>query len=438
MIQLRSLHVFKAVSVRKNTLSVISRTAVLLTAILSFSLCSCKSRQVKPAIIWTDRPELASYAELFNASHDDAKAIVIYKEQPARSLPPARDEQVPDIVIGSWLKNSKTRKFFSPLDYLIADHSVDASLFYPSLIEYGVMNDKQYLLPVSFNLPMMVYHSNNESVVPESKEITLDEIKETATAFNVKNKKEAFTTMGYGPSWDGGFLYLVSKLYGADYMEKGTKFICNTDAMDKTVSFIRDWTSESNTDTSTEQNFQFRYLYMAKYKQIATDHCLFAYMPSDEYFSIPHKQAGLSFKWIQEDNKIPIEENIVMLGLYKSAKNIKSAEAFISWITKESTQSALLQRTDRMGLSSFSFGFAGGFSSLKSVNKAVYPKYYIQLLGKFPEEDKIVTPHILPYRWPSLKENVIIPFLTESSNTSSTEESKSLDERISDWTKQYF
>lgn len=438
MIQLRSLHVFKAVSFVKQTKSIFRRTAVLFALLSLFSLSGCKNEQVKPAIIWTDRPEMASYVELFNATHDNAKAIVIYKEQPARSLPPARDEQSPDIVIGPWLKNSKTRKFFSPLDYLISDHSINPKSYYPSLLEYGVMNDKQYLLPVSFNLPLMVYHSKNEASVPETKEVSLEEIKQSATAFNSKNKSGAFTTMGYGPSWDGDFLYLVSKLYGADYMEKGTKFLCNTDAMNSTVDFIRSWTSESNTDTSTEQNFQFKYLYMAKYKQIATDHCLYAYMPSNEYYSIPHKQAGLSFKWIQKDGVIPVEDDILMLGLYKNSKNTKSAEAFISWLMKESTQSALLQRTERMGLNSFSFGFAGGFSSLKDVNRAVYPKYYIQLLGQFPDETKITTSHILPYRWPSLKENVIIPFLTESSNTSSTEESKSLDERISDWSKQYF
>lgn len=437
MIQLRSLHVFKADSVRKNSKYILRITAVFCAA-ASLFLSGCKSRQVKPAIIWTDRPEMASYAELFNASHDDAKVIVIYKEQPARSLPPARDEQIPDIIIGSWLKNSRTRKFFSPLDYLVADKSINPNSFYPSLLEYGVINDKQYLIPMSFNLPMIVYHSKNEDSVPEEKEVSLDEIKQSASAFNTKNKKDAFTKMGYGPSWDGDFLYLVSKLYGADYMEKGTKFLCNEDAMNETVNFIRSWTSECNTDTSTEQNFQFKYLYMAKYKQIATDHCLYAYMPSDEYFSVPHKQAGLSFKWIQKDGTIPVEDDILMLGLYKKAKNTKSAEAFISWITKVSTQSALLQRTERMGLNSFSFGFAGGFSSLKDVNRAVYPKYYIQLLEHFPSEKEIVTSHILPYRWTSLKENVIIPFLAESSNTSSAEEIKSLDERISDWTKQHF
>lgn len=429
---------FRAISVKRKNISITYSAAVLSALVSLFSLCGCKNNQVKPAIIWTDRPEIASYVELFNATHDEAKAIVIYKKEPSRSLPPARDEQIPDIVIGPWLKNSKTRKYFTPLDYLIADHSIDPSLFYTSLYEYGIMNDKQYLLPVSFNLPMIVYNSKNEEAVPDQKVLTLTEIKDTAAGFNSKNKKDAFTVMGFAPSWDGGFLYLVSKLYGADYMEKGTSFLCNTDAMNRTVSFIRDWTSECNTDTSTEQNFQFKYLYMAKYKQLATDHCLFAYMPSDEYFDIPQNQAGLSFKWIRENDNIPVEDNMLMLGLYKNTKNTKSAEAFISWLMNESTQGSLLQRTDKMKLNSFSFGIAGGFSSLKNVNKAVYPKYYIQLLGNFPKETEIVTSHILPYRWPSLKENVIIPFLTESSNTSATEESKSLDDRISDWSKQYF
>lgn len=415
------------------------RIVLFSAAVFGFTaFCGCTSKSVKPAIIWTDKPEFASYAEVFNSTHENEKVIVIYKAEPARSLPPARDEQVPDIVIGSWLKNSRTRKFFTPVDYLLTERHINTSLFYPSIIEYGVMNDKQYLLPVSFNLPMIVFHSKNASVVPETDSITVEEIKDQALQFNAKNKADAFTAMGYAPSWDGDFLYLVSKLNGADYMEKGTSFSCDTKSLSKTIEFFRDWTASSNTDTVSELNFQFKYLYMPKYKQISTDRCLFAYMPSNEYFAIPDHQAGISFKWIVHDNTIPVEDDINMMGLYKGSKNLKSAEEFIAWFVQESTQSTLLNRTQKMELNNSSFGIAGGFSALRNVNKAVYPRFYIQLLTHMPSDNTITTSHILPYRWSSLKDRVLIPYLSESSNIPVEEDVLTLEDRIAEWSKRYF
>ncbi|MBQ2464927.1 MAG: hypothetical protein II507_08085, partial [Treponema sp.] len=58
---------------------------------LSFALCffclavtlifsSCGNKKNEPLIIWTDIPEFASYAELFNKEHNDAKAVVVFKQ----------------------------------------------------------------------------------------------------------------------------------------------------------------------------------------------------------------------------------------------------------------------------------------------------------------------------------------------------------------------
>ena len=66
----------------------------------------CCTRPEEPLVIWTDNASLVSYAEAFNAAHADSKAVVLYREHSFRSLPPAKDEQEPDLVIASWLKNS--------------------------------------------------------------------------------------------------------------------------------------------------------------------------------------------------------------------------------------------------------------------------------------------------------------------------------------------
>jgi ABC-type glycerol-3-phosphate transport system substrate-binding protein len=420
---------------KEKSVALVSNLILLFALLLS----GCSHSSEKPVIIWTSSPEFASYVELFNSSQNKAKAVIVYKDQPARALPPAKDEQVPDIVVGPWLKNASTRKYFTPVDYLFSEQKINKYLFYPQLIDYGEFNGKQYLLPVSFNLPAMVFSTKNSSYVTTDHLMSMDDIKTAAGKFNEKNKSDVYTAMGYAPSWDKDFLYLAAKLEGTSFREKGTSFAWNSKAMLSTITNLREWTTARNTDTTSEQNFQFKYLYMPEYKQVSLGKSLFAFMTSNELFSLTEEQqSGLSFRWISQNGKVPIEDQIITMGLYKDSKNSADAEVFLTWFNKEITQEAILKRNAAMHLDNITFGIAGGFSALKNVNEKVYPTYYRQVLGNLPSSDFLVTPNILPYRWPSLKDKVIIPYLTASTNTNNSTTVQSLEDRIADWSKQYF
>lgn len=415
-------------------------TARLIFAAATILLCaSCHNPSEKPVIIWTSCPEFASYVEVFNQSQNRTKAVVVYKEQPARSLPPAKDETPPDIVIGPWLKNASTRKHFTPIDYLFSEQQLNKSIFYPQLLDYGNIKEKQYLLPVNFNLPIMIFDSKNEKLIDENHVISLDQIRTVASTFNEKNKSDTYTAMGFAPSWDNDFLYLTAKLKGAAFRERGTSFTYDAKGILAAVTYLREWTTARDTDTTSERNFQFKYLYMPEYKQVSSGRCLFAYMTSNDFFSLTTmQQSGISYRWVCENGKVPVEDGIITMGLYKGSRNSSKAEQFISWFMKESTQESLLKHTEDMHLDNITFGITGGFSSIKSVNEKVYPLYYRGLLGNLPDENFLTTPSILPYRWPSLKEKVVIPYLTDSTNTNSLTVTHSLEERIADWSKQYF
>ncbi len=406
----------------------------------SVLMASCSPKTKKPLIIWTNIADFASYAESFNAQYDSQKAVVIYKEYPAHSLPPAKDEQTPDIVVGSWLKNTSTRKYFLPLDYLFSDSIVHRTDIYQQLNDYGNIMNRQYLIPISFNVPAAVYSSKNEDIVDSVKQtLSLDEIRSFAGSYNKKNKAESYTNMGYGPSWDSEFMYFLAKTKGADFREKGTSFSWDQKAMITAISYMREWSTSRNTDTTTEQSFQFKYLYMPKARQLASQRCLFSYMTSDSLFTLRDEQlSSLNFKWIANNEKIIVEDSIITMGIYKKSKNLKVAEAFISWFMTSKTQEKLLERTASMHLDSRHFGIAGGFSSIKDVNENIYPLYYSQLLGKIPDGSLLTTPNILPYNWPLLKEKVVYPYLKDSINTNSTSKVKTLEERILEWNKQYF
>lgn len=401
-------------------------------------LCGCSDAYEKPLIIWTDRPEIVSYVELFNVQEEHVKAVVVYKERLANSLPPAKDEQRPDVVIGSWLKNSHIKKNFSPLNALFSEKDVDPRSLYDSLVEYGTANGRQYLLPVSFNLPVMIFSLRNAELIPDDYMLSPDEIRDAAAKFNVKNARGFYTNMGYAPSWEPEFLYTVAKLNGAHFKEKGSAFVWDSDSLAKTVSYINDWTSHVNGSTTTEQDFAFKYLYTPKYRQVDSGRCLFAYSNSSRLFSISYEQLGsIDFRWIQKDMQIPVEDAIVMAGIYRHSYNGMAAKRFLLWLLNTETQKTLLSRSAAMHLNTASFGIAGGFSSIREVNERLFPAYYLNLIGNLPPETALQAPQSFPSRWTSLKERIILPYLAEATKTDSKKTVQPIDARISTWLKQF-
>ena len=207
---------------QKNLANKILKFSIITALSIFFS--SCKSKEIKPVIIWTDNTTIASYAELYNSTHKDAKVVVAYKKEPAHSIPPQKDETPPDIIIGPWLKNSSTRKYFSPLEILFDENNIKRENFYTQVLNYGIVNEKQYLIPISFNLPTIIFSKKNESLIQENHFLNLDQIKTYAGNFNQKNKNGSYIAMGFAPSWEPDFLYLCSKINGANYREKGISF----------------------------------------------------------------------------------------------------------------------------------------------------------------------------------------------------------------------
>lgn len=400
---------------------------------------SCNSPYENPIIIWTDRSEFASYVELFNASQDDCKAIVVYKENPADLFPVAKDETPPDIVIGPWLKNETIRKNFIPLDYLFGNMQLQRNIFYPQLLEIGNINDKQYLLPISFNIPAIIFSKQNKDLIKNSYILSVDEVQEISKTYNKKNKSKIFTAMGFAPGWNSEFLYTVAKLRGSNFQEVGRSFTWDKVALEESINYLKNWTVTNNESTSAEEDFAFKYLYMPEYKLVSTEHCLFAYTTSDNLFSIPEeKLSDVEYRWLHHNNKIPIEDEIISLGLHKKSKNIDNAEIFILWLMKEETQKAILERNKKMKLNTTTFGIAGGFSAIKSVNERVFSQFMPILMGNLPVAEYLQSPNILPAHWEDIKERVIIPYLKEATDTENQVTEQAFLDKISDWNKQYF
>lgn len=399
---------------RKTKQNIIKAISIAVISTVFLGACQkAPERQDNRVVIWTSCSEFAQYIELFNKTHKDNSAILVYKENPALSLPPAKDELPPDIIVGSWLRTETPQKLYKPLDYIFDNKKLTSDIFYTSLFNSGKKGKIQYLLPVSFNLPAIIFAAENRDLVPDSYTLSLEQIRQTASQYNQKNKKtDAYTRIGFTPLSNTDFLYLTTKIYDADFHEYKGTIDWDSNNLAKATSELKDWIKTENTSAQTEEDFAFKYLFMPYYRQVTSGRTLYAYTTSDQLFKVMKDQnLQLDYRWVVQDKKLHIEDSLMMMGIYRHAKNQIGATEFITWFFQPENQQAILERKDRLNLETEMFGISGGFSAVRDVTEHILPVFYTQLLTNLPPAQMLTVPEQLPARWESYKSMVVEPFL---------------------------
>ncbi|MDR3355745.1 MAG: hypothetical protein LBO04_00965 [Spirochaetaceae bacterium] len=376
-----------------------------------FLLPSCTEFNDSAAVILTDRPEFALYAEQFNVSQDKYKVEVMYKNNIAENF--YNTKKGPDIIAGSWLKSASNLKYWQNLDFLFRRNPELKKSFYPSLLALGSFDGKQYLVPVSFNLPVMVFSENNGRLISNPFTIELQEIKALGKGFN-EEKNSVYARMGFSPLWNNDFLFETAVIFNASFRENDP-LDWNEDALLEAIQYIRGWIDESNGGLKTEDEFFFKYFFDPPSKLVIANRILFTYMNSSVFFTMSNEtQSNLNFRMLSGGGLIPVSENAVYYGLNKTGKSKKSAREFTVWFFREETQMLLLKKSMEKHISDTIFGIANGFSAMHTVNENIFPLYYPTLLGHMPPADLLGAPNILPTNWIDIKERVVIPYLRDA------------------------
>jgi hypothetical protein len=382
--------------------------ALTLSSLVALSILSCA--EPKRVTLWTDIPEFALYGEAFNASQAKYKVEIRYFELIARKLTVTVEQ--PDIVVGRWLKSASTRRLFKPLGWLLENNSLDGNLFYHKLLELGIVDDEQYLLPVSFNVPAVVFARSNSALMTNHFTFSLEEAKEVGKAYNVINSG-AYTRMGFSPDWDDDFLFVSATLLNADFRE-GSPLAWDVDALERALEYDKAWIREANDSIQAVDDFTFKYFFEPPVKLILQGRILFSYMNSSKIFTLDYdQQSNLDFRWLAEKERIPLSEDAVYYGLYQQGRRGKGAEAFTKWFFQTETQRLLLENNKKLQLNTILFGIAGGFSAMRNVTEEVFPRFYPSLLGHMPPDNFLSPPNILPQNWLEVKERVILPYMHE-------------------------
>ena len=405
------------------------RLLFLLIPVLAF-LGACSSGTGQRLIIWTDSPEFALYSEYFNASQGKYKAEVRFYESPAQKLTEPGD--YPDIVAASWLKNALTRSTFRTLDSLFSGDGPKRSSFYQNLLSLGEIDNHLYLLPVSFNIPVMIFARDYNHALLNPFTIEMEEIKERSITFNATSGS-VFTRMGFSPLSNDEFLFITTVIFGAGFRE-AAPLAWDPMAIEQAVSWIQTWISEVNTGIQTEDDFVFKYFYDPPDKLVNSGRVLYVYMDSSSFFTLPEeRKANLDFRWFASNENIPLGEKTVYFGIHRKAKAVKAAKAFAKWLFNAETQKLLLEALKEKGLNDMSFGLSGGFSSMKTVTEQIFPLYYPGLLGHMPPENSLSVPNALPRNWMIIKERIILPYLRERIRSPNRDAVRPLERRLNDW-----
>ena len=403
---------------------------VLLTALTLALIAGCSKNQ-EALILWTDNVEFASYVELFNSSQKEVKVAAVYKSDLINNLSDKKNSTSPDLIAGSWLLCGIQKKIFSPVNKVFSEDLKEED-FYPELLESGRSRKIQYLLPVSFNLGAFVFDSENLEYVNESNTITTDQIKEYSKNFNVKNKNGIYEKMAFAPQWNPDFLYEVLRTNDVKFKIENSELKFNIPLYENTCKSLIDWTNTINTSYNEEKDFAFKYLYTPFNKQVMQQKSLFAYTTSDRLLSLSEDQLDkIDFRWFIENGKSPVKEDMVMIGIYRKSKNKSAALKFIQWFMNQTSQEQMLKCRIEMNLDTNTFGIAGGFSSLISVNEQVLPVYYKYLLAKTPSSSIPKSPTSYPSEWNAIKKEIIIPCML--SEISGKHDSYALANSFKEW-----
>lgn len=406
---------------------------ILSVLLLLFIVSSCQINNTKTVTLWTDQSEFAIYAEIFNTQQKDYKIETYYFDNVADTL--LKTKTYPDIVIGSGLKNSETRKLFKNLDYFFDELLLKQTNFYSNLLKLGNIDDKQYLLPVSFNIPALIFSKENSGLVSKPFYLTLDEIQSLGKAYNQTSKDGNFTRMGFSPRWNDDFLFIITRLFNVSFRENNP-LAWDASALDRAMNYVYKWSTDTNDSPEKEDDFAFKYLYNPPTVTATSGKILFAYISSENLLNLGEDRlSDLDFRWIGNENSIPIIEGSPFLGIYKKSKSKQAIDSFIQWFYREDNQRELLQQSKEFRLLDQSFGIANGFSALKTVTEQIFPTFYPILLGHTPPADMLTPPEILPKNWDMLKTRAILPYLHDASRTEKKDTLIPLEKRITDWLK---
>lgn len=392
--------------------------------VLGLLLCTCAGLADESFIVWGDRPEYAAYIDYYNTLDPQHRGYFQYKEQIFpdhidRTTPP------PHVIIAEHIAYRGAKRVMRTIPRSILN-TPPPGTFYENILSVGTIGRSQRVIPLSFNIPIVIFNRNQSFEFLTSPAVTLEQLRREAEQLN-RYTDETLSRVGFAPQWDGHFLYLGTKAYGANYREDRQNNIrWNEQEIFEALRYFRNW----NRDIEEEDlsGFVERYLREPLHARVTDQRIGFFVSDLTTYSRLDFDQ--FDFRPLTNAQGIFIEENMTFIGMHRYRRNNAQAQQFVRWIIQQEAQNALIEHTE--GYNIDIFGFANGLSTIKEISARTIPRYYPWLIGSTLGISSAFVPSQLPKYWHRIREEVLEPWLKNFLNGVNQE---SIENEIVKWRK---
>ena len=368
----------------------------------------------EPAVrLATSRTEVAAYVERYNARQDEFRVEVRWRESPAQAV---LDGEEFDVVIGEELATVSVMDRLESLGDIVKPGRLDPAGFYPGLLGMGSRDNRPLAVPISFDLPAMVFLRGALPQNLTSLVIGIETVRSLARPVNAIGKGGGLSAVGFSPLWDREFLLLSARLFGArPRAGRAGSLTWDPAGLQAGVEFTRSWIADDNGGAALDRAFAARNLVQPWERLLASRKILFALMPFTEFLALPEeKRRDLDWRWLARDNAIPVRDTVLFAAVPRSARNKRGAKAFLEWFAGPAAQRELadVNRSLRLGV----FGVTSGFPALVALNEKDLPQLHPSLLGRVPAANLLAFPEPLPSGWFRMRDEAVLPWLEQAAS----------------------
>jgi hypothetical protein len=388
------------------------RPVAVLVAALGLLAASCDQSATRVSTLWTNVPEMGPYVEQFNASQREWQVLVEYREDPAAAL--AAPGRKADLIVGRNLTSSTVKDGMVPLDFLFDGGNLAKASFYKGILEAGQQGDHSKVLPLSFDLPILVFGPTAQKDL-DGFSLDLDRVKLLGVQFDTATASKGHQRLAFSPRW-GGFGITLLTLQGANFQE-GFQGALTWDSagLGSGLDLLQNWPSPG-WDKVTD--FQHKYLTSDPFPSLTSDRILFSPSTLAAFLSRPwQERRNLDFRYLTREGKLATTDSTVWAGIPTGSLTRGAAERFLAWFFQAETQVKLMVQSklqdDR------NFGLARGLSALVAPNDALVDTQP-SLSGRIPTREQVRFWASLPVDWPTLKSTVVRPWLETPKATESS------------------
>ena len=379
----------------------LQRTGILQLLFLAsipagFFSCNGNTRQL---MLLTNRRELATAVTIYNNIQNGIQFEL--KHLPfinARIIA----ETKPDIIIADHLWSEEILKLLRPWKGLDA-HSSKA-------IRGPLYRGKPYLVPLSFELPLLMGLKENMAAFTNSMILEIRHLEQLAKPFNSPLGSLQPKRLGFSPTWDTRTLLDIVK---TEVSPASILKMENVDSKlaDSLAGRLEKLTLGLTSSIEALGFFDRKYRNLPREKLILEGRIFMARTSFDEWVLLPFEVSErMGLRYLSGSRAIPVS-SVRNAALPKKSKSRYHASQFVKWLTMPDTQIKLMQRWEWQGIKVF--GFLGGLSSRQELNNGYILTVFPEMRSMIPAEYQLSGHLETPDPWTRIDEEVLTPWFME-------------------------